>query len=246
MAIQIRRAGVIGAGVMGSGIAAHLANAGIEVVLLDIVPPNLTDAEKKNPANRNKFAAGGLEKAIKGKPAAFFHKGNARLVSIGNIEDNLDKLSSCDLVIEAIIEQMDAKRALFAKLEATLPAHAIVASNTSGLRISEMMQGRSEAFKKRFLVMHFFNPVRYMKLLELVSGPDTDQGTVAQIQPHRHPRDARGHSSNARGRAAAGRRGQHHRRADGTPEVGELSHRRSGRPRHARARHQELLRFAGR
>jgi len=182
MAIQIRRAGVIGAGVMGSGIAAHLANAGIEVVLLDIVPPNLTDAEKKNPANRNKFAAGGLEKAIKGKPAAFFHKGNARLVSIGNIEDNLDKLSSCDLVIEAIIEQMDAKRALFAKLEATLPAHAIVASNTSGLRISEMMQGRSEAFKKRFLVMHFFNPVRYMKLLELVSGPDTDQGTVAQIR----------------------------------------------------------------
>jgi len=167
---------------MGSGIAAHLANAGIEVVLLDIVPPNLTDAEKKVPALRNKFAAGGLEKALKGKPAAFFHKNNARLVSIGNTEDNLDKLSSCDLVIEAIIEQMDAKRALFARLEATLPAHAIVASNTSGLRISEMMQGRSEAFKKRFLVMHFFNPVRYMKLLELVSGPDTDPATVEMIR----------------------------------------------------------------
>ncbi len=178
----IRRAGVIGAGVMGSGIAAHFANAGIEVVLLDIVPPNLTDAEKSNPAARNKFAAGGLDKAIKSKPAAFFHKNNARLVSVGNTEDHLDKLASCDLIIEAIIEQMDAKRALFARLEATIPAHCIVASNTSGLRISEMMQGRSEAFKKRFLVMHFFNPVRYMKLLELVAGPDTDPATVEQIR----------------------------------------------------------------
>jgi len=183
MAIQtIRRAGVIGAGVMGSGIAAHFANAGIEVVLLDIVPPNLTDAEKANPVARSKFAAGGLEKAIKGKPAAFFHKSNARLVTTGNTEDHLDKLASCDLVIEAIIEQMDAKRALFAKLEQILPQHCVVASNTSGLRISEMMQGRSESFKKRFLVMHFFNPVRYMKLLELVSGPETDPATVENIR----------------------------------------------------------------
>ncbi len=174
MTIPIRRAGVIGAGVMGSGIAAHFANAGLEVVLLDIVPPNLKDDEKTKKAARNKFAAGGLEKAIKSKPAAFFHKSAARLVTVGNTEDDLEKLANCDLVIEAIIEQIDAKRSLFAKLEKILPAHAIVASNTSGLRIHDMVEGRSPEFKKRVLVMHFFNPVRYMKLLELVAGPDTD------------------------------------------------------------------------
>ena len=168
MTIPIRRAGVIGAGVMGSGIAAHFANAGLEVVLLDIVPPNLSDAEKAQKSARNRFAAGGLDKALKAKPAAFFHKSAARLVSVGNVDDDLEQLKTCDLVIEAIIEQVEHKRALFAKLEKVLPAHAIIASNTSGLRISDMLQGRSESFKQRFVVMHFFNPVRYMKLLELV------------------------------------------------------------------------------
>ena len=165
--LVIRKVGVIGAGVMGSGIAAHMANAGLEVVLLDIVPPKGGD--------RNAFASGGLEKAVKAKPAAFFHKDRARLVSIGNVEDDLGKLASCDLVIEAIIEQLEPKRALFEKLEAVLPAHAVVASNTSGLRIADMMKGRGDGFKKRFLVMHFFNPVRYMKLLELVAGPETSK-----------------------------------------------------------------------
>ncbi|MEY4513104.1 MAG: hypothetical protein RLZZ450_5226 [Pseudomonadota bacterium] len=174
MTIPIRRAGVIGAGVMGSGIAAHFANAGLEVVLLDIVPPNLKDDEKTKKSARDRFAAGGLEKAVKSRPAAFFHKGAARLVRTGNTEDDLGLLADCDLVIEAIIEQIDAKRALFGKLEAVLPTHAIVASNTSGLRIHDMLEGRTPEFKKRVLVMHFFNPVRYMKLLELVAGPDTD------------------------------------------------------------------------
>src|SRR3984885_3915459 len=127
----IRRAAVIGAGVMGSGIAAHLANAGIEVLLMDIVPPNLTDAEKGNRAARNRFAAGGLEKAVKARPAAFFSKDRARLVTVGNVEDDLEKLKNVDLVIEAIIEQVEPKRALFAKLEKVVPDHAIVASNTS-------------------------------------------------------------------------------------------------------------------
>ncbi|MDB4972436.1 MAG: 3-hydroxyacyl-CoA dehydrogenase [Myxococcaceae bacterium] len=174
MTIPIRRAGVIGAGVMGSGIAAHFANAGLEVVLLDIVPPNLKDDEKSKKSARDRFAAGGLEKAIKSKPAAFFHKGAARLVKTGNTEDDFDLLSGCDLVIEAIIEQIEAKRSLFERLEKVLPAHAIVASNTSGLRIHDMLEGRTPEFKKRVLVMHFFNPVRYMKLLELVAGPETD------------------------------------------------------------------------
>jgi 3-hydroxyacyl-CoA dehydrogenase len=171
--LVIRKVGVVGAGVMGSGIAAHMANAGLEVVLLDIVSPT---------GDRSAFAAGGLEKALKSRPAAFFHKSRARLVTTGNIEDDLGKLASCDLVIEAIIEQLDPKRALFEKLEGVLPAHAIVASNTSGLRISEMTKGRSASFKQRFLVMHFFNPVRYMKLLELVTGPDTSEETFDGIR----------------------------------------------------------------
>jgi 3-hydroxyacyl-CoA dehydrogenase len=177
----IRRVGVIGAGVMGSGIAAHLANAGVPAILLDIVPPDLADAANAPRAARNKFAASGLEKALKARPAAFFHPSRAKLVEIGNTEDDLDKLASCDLIIEAIIEKMGPKRALFEKLEKVAP-NAIVASNTSGLRIEEMVEGRSEAFKKSFLVMHFFNPVRYMKLLELVCGPDTDAGVLARVR----------------------------------------------------------------
>jgi 3-hydroxyacyl-CoA dehydrogenase len=178
----IRRAAVIGAGVMGSGIAAHLANAGVHVLLLDIVPPGLSAAEKKDRAARNRFASSGLDKALKARPAAFFHKDRARLVSIGNVEDDLAGLSDCDLVVEAIIEQIDPKRALFEKLETVVPAHCIVASNTSGLRIAEMTRGRSEGFRKRFLVMHFFNPVRYMKLLELVAGPDTSMETLEAVR----------------------------------------------------------------
>jgi 3-hydroxyacyl-CoA dehydrogenase len=178
----IRRATVIGAGVMGSGIAAHLANAGVEVLLMDIVPPESSGAGKGDRAARNRFAASGLEKALKARPAAFFHKDRARLVSIGNVEDDLEKVRGCDLIVEAIIEQMEPKRALFEKLDALVPEHCIVASNTSGLRIADMMKGRSEGFRRRFLVMHFFNPVRYMKLLELVAGPDTSIDTLEAVR----------------------------------------------------------------
>lgn len=178
----IRRACVIGAGVMGAGIAAHFANAGIEVLLLDIVPPNLTDAEKKDRAARNRFSQGGLDKAIKNRPALFFAKHNALLVSVGNIEDDLEKVKDCDLVIEAVLEKMDTKRELFGKLEKLVAPDAIVASNTSGLRISEMLKDRSDAFKKNFIVMHFFNPVRYMKLLELVAGPDTSPEVLERVK----------------------------------------------------------------
>lgn len=177
----IHRVGVVGAGVMGAGIAAHLANAGIRVLLLDIVPPNLTDAERKDKKARDRFAAGGLDKAIKNRPALFFHKSFAGLVATGNTEDDLEKLADCDLVIEAVIEKLDAKQALFDKLEKILPPHAVIASNTSGLRIVDMTKGRTESFKQRFLVMHFFNPVRYMKLLELVTGPETSKETLERI-----------------------------------------------------------------
>jgi len=177
----IRRTAVIGAGVMGSGIAAHFANAGLEVLLLDIVPPNLSDEDKKNKAKRDGWAAGGLEKALKARPAAFFHKDAARLIKTGNVEDDLEKLKDCDLVIEAIIEKMEAKQDLFARLEKIVPEHCIVASNTSGLRIAEMTKGRSATLKKNFVVLHFFNPVRYMKLLEIVAGPETDKDVLDHV-----------------------------------------------------------------
>ena len=178
----IRRTAVIGAGVMGSGIAAHFANAGLEVLLLDIVPPNLSEADKKNPAKRNGFSAGGLEKALKARPAAFFHKDSARLIKVGNTEDDFDKLKDCDLVIEAIIEKMEAKQELLARLEKVVPEHCIVASNTSGLKVDVMTKNSSTNLKKHFVVLHFFNPVRYMKLLEIVPGPETDPEVLAQVE----------------------------------------------------------------
>jgi 3-hydroxyacyl-CoA dehydrogenase len=182
MTKPIRRVGVIGAGVMGSGIAAHFANAGIEVLLLDIVPPGLSEAEKASPAHRNRFAEGGKQAALKAKPAAFFHKTNAALVRTGNLEVDLERLGNVDLVIEAIIEKLDIKRALFDKLERVVAEGTIVASNTSGLRIADMLEGRGDAFRRNFLVMHFFNPVRYMKLLELVAGPDTDPAVMDRVR----------------------------------------------------------------
>ncbi len=181
MTKPVRRAGVIGAGVMGSGIMAHFANAGVDVVMLDIVPPGLSDEEKKNPAKRNQFAAGGLKGALKAKPAAFFHPNYAKRVTVGNLEDNIDLLKGCDLVIEAIIENIDIKRSLLERLENTLDEGTVVASNTSGLRIADMLQGRGDSFRKNFLVMHFFNPVRYMKLLELVAGEETDPATMERM-----------------------------------------------------------------
>src|SRR5580658_2037802 len=182
MSLPIRRAAVVGAGVMGSGIAAHLANAGVQVLLMDIVPPGLSDREKSDRAARNRFAAGGLDRALKAKPAAFFHKDRARLITVGNVEDDLGRLEECDLVVEAVIEQIEPKQALFEKLERSTKETCIVASNTSGLRIADMTAGRSEAFRRRFLVMHFFNPVRYMKLLELVAGPDTAPAAVDRVR----------------------------------------------------------------
>ncbi len=178
----IRTAAVLGAGVMGAGIAAHLANAGIPTLLLDIVPPDLSAADAKNPAARNRFAAGGLDKALKSRPASFFHPSRARLVGVGNLEDDLDKAGRADIIIEAVIERLDVKQALFARLEKVIAPQTIVSSNTSGLPIAKLMEGRSAELRRRFLVTHFFNPPRYMKLLELVAGPDTDPAVLERVR----------------------------------------------------------------
>ncbi len=174
MADRLDSAAVLGAGVMGSAIAAHLAGAGIKTHLLDIVPPNLSDAEKKDPAARNRFATSAVEKALKSKPATFFDPAAAKLITTGNLEDHLERIKDCDLVIEAVIERLDVKKALFARVAKLAKPTAIVASNTSGLSVAQLSEVLTPELQKQFVVMHFFNPVRYMRLLEVVPGPKTD------------------------------------------------------------------------
>ena len=181
---EIRRAAVLGAGVMGSGIAAHLANAGIPVLMLDIVPPEFTDADAKkgltesDPRFRNKFALAGLDGLKKSKPAALYSKRFLPLIEVGNFEDDWERLSDCDWIVEVVVERLDIKQKVFARLDEIRKPGAIISSNTSGLSIEGMTEGRSEDFKKHFLVTHFFNPVRYMKLLELVAGKETSPEIV--------------------------------------------------------------------
>ncbi|MBX6352556.1 MAG: 3-hydroxyacyl-CoA dehydrogenase [Thermoflavifilum sp.] len=188
MTRQIRKAAVLGAGVMGAAIAAHLANVGIPVLLLDIVPNELTEEEKKKGLTlesrqvRNRFSLRGLENARKARPAAFYDSDDAALVEPGNLVDDLPRLAECDWIIEAVVENLAVKRDVLAKVEQHARPDAIVSSNTSGISIAAMVEGRSEAFRKRFLGTHFFNPPRYMKLLEIIPGPDTDPDIVAFMQ----------------------------------------------------------------
>ncbi len=175
MSHRIRKAAVLGAGVMGSGIAAHLANAGIPVLLLDIVPPKAEPGEKTDSkAFRNKFTLGAIANLKKQRPAPLMTLQALSLIEIGNFDDDMSRIADCDWVVEVIKEDIGLKQKLFAQVEKHLSPTAIVSSNTSGLSIAGMTEGRSESFKKRFLVTHFFNPVRYMKLLELVAGTQTD------------------------------------------------------------------------
>ncbi len=167
--MRIRRLGVIGAGTMGHSIAALAASAGIPVDLLDIAGP----ADDPDAPARQ-----GLDRARKARPAAFMDGSRASLIQIGNTADDLGVLAECDLVIEAIIEQLEPKRALYEKLERVLPAHTIIASNTSGIPMARLTEGRSEAFTQRFLGMHFFNPPRYLHLLEIIPTPHTAPDTI--------------------------------------------------------------------
>ncbi len=175
MRYQIRKAAVLGAGVMGAAIAAHLANVGIPCLLLDIVP---SDAGR----DRDKVARGGLEKALKARPAAFYGKRSANLVSVGNIEDDLEDLADVDWIIEAVVERLDIKHALYTKVEQVLTPGTIISSNTSGLPAHMLTEGRSDDFRRNFLITHFFNPVRYMRLLEIVPGADTDPALTQFMQ----------------------------------------------------------------
>ncbi len=172
--LRIEKAAVLGAGTMGAQIAAHLANAGIPALLLDIVPRELTAEEQakgltlESPQVRNRIARAGLEAAKKAKPAAFFTPDKAALVSVGNFDDDLKQLKDCDLVIEAVVENLEIKRSLFERVEQHRKPGSVIASNTSGIPIRSLAEGFSEDFRAHFIGVHFFNPPRYMKLVELI------------------------------------------------------------------------------
>ena len=180
MGREIRKVGVLGGGVMGSSIAAHLANAGVPSLLLDIVPRELSPEDQKagltreDKRFRNKLALAGIESIKSARPAAIYTKRLLPLISVGNFEDDWGKLAECDWIVEVVVERLDIKQQVFERLEKVRRPGSIVSSNTSGLPIKKMVEGRSEDFRRNFLVTHFFNPVRYMRLLEVVPGEDTD------------------------------------------------------------------------
>ncbi|MEZ0223920.1 MAG: FAD-dependent oxidoreductase [Alphaproteobacteria bacterium] len=174
--MAIKKVAVIGAGVMGAGIAAHLANAGYEVELLDRVDP-------KNPANRSGIAQGAIEKMVttKGNQQPFMHKKNARKLRAGNTEDDIGRLKECDLIIEAVFEDPKVKSDIFRKIDANRKPGAIVASNTSTIPLDNLIADQSEAFKKDFVITHFFNPPRYMQLLELITSKHNSPELVKEV-----------------------------------------------------------------
>lgn len=175
--MRVTTVGVVGAGAMGSGIATLAASAGCRVVLLDI--PG--DSDPKSP-NRSAPAKNGLQKAIKSKPASFMEAAAAARVRAGNTEDHLPWLAECDWICEAIIEQPGPKQELFARIEALMKPTAIVSSNTSGIPMSVLLEGRGEKFRRRFLGTHFFNPPRYMHLLEVIPTPETDPAVIGAMR----------------------------------------------------------------
>ena len=170
--LPFRKVGVLGAGVMGAQIAAHLANAGLEVVLLDI-------AAKEG--NKNSIVEGAFKKIQKLKPAPFASKDAVERITLGNFDEHMSLLNDAEWIIEAVIEHLPIKQDLMRKLEAVVGDQAVISTNTSGLPIHLIAEGRSESFQRRFLGTHFFNPPRYMKLLELIPTPKTDPSILEHI-----------------------------------------------------------------
>jgi 3-hydroxyacyl-CoA dehydrogenase len=173
---RINKVAVLGAGTMGARIAAHFANAGIPSYLLDIVPADVPSGASS--AARNKVAAAGLDAAKKSKPAAFMDSSLARLVTVGNFEDDLKKLAEVDWIIEAVVENLDLKRSLLRKVEAVRKPGTIITTNTSGLPVGKIAEGFSEDFRRSWFGTHFFNPPRYMRLLELIPTPEADPALI--------------------------------------------------------------------
>src|ERR1700693_1235799 len=174
---HIHKVAILGAGTMGARIAAHFANAGVPSLLLDILPP---DAPPNGPA-RNRVAAPGLDGAIKSRPAAFFEASLSRLVTVGNFDDDLKRLAEVDWIIEAVIENLEIKRSLLKKVEAIRKPGTIVTTNTSGLPVAKITEGFSADFRRSGFGTHFFNPPRYMRLLELIPTPDAAPALIDSV-----------------------------------------------------------------
>lgn len=180
----IKKVAVLGSGVMGSRIACHFANTGTEVILLDIVPKEENEAEKKkgltlkDKAVRNRIVNDSLQFAVKSNPSPLYRKSFASRISTGNFEDDMQKISSCDWIIEVVVENLDIKKKVFDQVEKFRKPGTLITSNTSGIPISMMNEGRSEDFRQHFCGTHFFNPPRYLRLLEIIPGPDTKQEVI--------------------------------------------------------------------
>jgi 3-hydroxyacyl-CoA dehydrogenase len=180
---RIHKVAVLGAGTMGARIAAHFANAGVPSYLLDIVPPDAASSSVPSVVNplRNKIAAAGLDAAKKSKPAAFMDPSLARFVTVGNFEDDLKKLAEVDWIIEAVVENLEIKRNLLRKVEAIRRPGTIITTNTSGLPVGKIAEGFSNDFRKSWFGTHFFNPPRYMRLLELIPTPEADRALIDAV-----------------------------------------------------------------
>ena len=181
---RINKVAVLGSGIMGSRIACHFANIGVQVLLLDIVPRELNDKEKaknldlNDPLVRNRIVNDSLQTALKSNPSPIYNKSQAKLIESGNFDDDLHRISESDWIVEVIIERLDIKKSLFEKVEKHRKTGTFITSNTSGIPIQLMSEGRSDDFQKHFCGTHFFNPPRYLKLLEIIPGPKTDAAVL--------------------------------------------------------------------
>jgi 3-hydroxyacyl-CoA dehydrogenase len=178
----IKKVAVLGSGVMGSRIALHFAGIGLQVLLLDIVPAEAKESQKK--AERNKIVNDSLQAAIKSNPSPVYHKDVVKKVTTGNFDDNLNELANYDWIIEVVVERLDIKRSLFEKVEAVRKPGTLITSNTSGIPIHLLSEGRSTDFKKHFCGTHFFNPPRYLRLLEIIPTPETDPEVTAFLMEY--------------------------------------------------------------
>ena len=170
---KIRTAAVIGSGVMGGGIAALLAAAGVKTLLLDIVPFDLKGEEKNDPAARNRIVKAGLDAVLASSPSLLMQRKDAERITIGNLTDDLGKLADVDWIIEVVVENLQIKKDLFNRIQPILSRGTVVSSNTSGIPLKARSEGLSQAFTQHLLGTHFFNPVRYLKLLEMIPGEET-------------------------------------------------------------------------
>jgi len=180
----INKIAVIGSGIMGSGIACHFANIGVEVLLLDIVPRELNDKEKakgltlEDKVVRNRLVNDALKASLKSKPSPIYSQSFANRITTGNLDDDIAKVADVDWIIEVVVERLDIKKSVFENLEKHRTPGTLITSNTSGIPIKFMSEGRSEDFQKHFCGTHFFNPARYLKLFEIIPGPKTDKDVL--------------------------------------------------------------------